>query len=209
MSFPLTDLPKDWHCPGCGHTILTDIPDHKRFEDLVARELKAQQSDYWNPGFDVSKSELYPGLTFQVKFSNVGTGVYYSQKKVWNLGDRGGKRNNTWYGFKRWAFGFNLEQNFDWCIIFGILNDKVYPFLIPASFIRQSLTPGKNGKSVFFMCTDKLKCGRGGPGKNWSINRGWQYYLPHWPEDLHRILSGNHAPIQPALFDFQGVTTHV
>lgn len=101
MPFDMNQVPTTLNCPYCGHTIKKQLSLTERFEALAATILKAQIAPAGTPGYDLYDSELFPGMTFQIKVSSGPD----------------------------WQWHSKATEHADWYICFGILNDLiVFPF---------------------------------------------------------------------------------
>ena len=144
-------------------------------EIITAEVLQARVAPSSNPGFDVYQSELFPGLTFQVKLAQAreqegAVRIIKGRTCVLNA-------SPTWAWSEAHALGA------DWYVLFGVKDGTVYPFAVPV-FIwhEESYDTGTGGRFLSISCDQYSKCGR--HVRSYKRNKFWQYRIPKWPDGL-------------------------
>jgi len=172
MSFPLSDLPIELGG-------IKELSCAEAVEILVAQAVQGRLPGGNHPGFDVYKSRLFPGQTFQVKFSNTLTrkGV----TKVLN------GRTRVIKDTLQWAFSVaTSEYRADWYVLFGECDSFVYPFLFSrADWVKKSSKAGK-GRYMAITAQEYSRCGR--YYNSHKRNRKWEHYIREWPDGFLRVI---------------------
>ena len=124
------------------------------------------------------KSVLFPGTTFQVKYSR--TGLRKGDTRTIN--GREVDIRDTW----RWSFRVsNAAYKADWYALFGEREGLVYPFLLSYSeWIERSCKTGKQ-RFLAIAAQEYSKCGRYASAR--KRNRSWEHYIDEWSKLLVRL----------------------
>lgn len=172
--FPLSEIPTVLQCPECGHNFM-EIDLTLGTEILVADALDAKIAPRQTPAFDVYDSKLFPGLTFQIKYSNP-TNHISVLKKV-----KG--RVSVWDESPTWTWSEERPCGADWYILFGIKDSEVYPFAVPVRIWKnESANTGIGGRILKISTDEYSHCGR--YENAFKHNKFWQYSIQKWPEGL-------------------------
>jgi hypothetical protein len=167
-------VPKVLTCPSCGQYI-KDLTLDESFELLVAEVLAAKVAAARTEGYDVYDSELFPGLTFQVKCAKPGEGR--TTRSVIDGRDCVFEGSPTWTWFEPVAGGADMY------IIFGVVETQVYPFVVPRClWFDESYDSGSGGRILRISTDQYSRCGR--YASSFKRNKLWKYHVPTWPRGL-------------------------
>jgi len=169
MSFPLLEMPSE-----IGG--IKELAFEESAEILVARAVQGKVAGGRQRGFDVYKSALFPGQTFQVKTARVS--VRAGEVKV--LDGRELEIRDTY----QWAFRVgHSEYTADWYILFGERDDLVYPFLLTQQeWDAHSSPTGTPARMLIMTAQEYSRCGR--YISSYKRNRHWRFVIRKWPEGL-------------------------
>jgi len=174
VPFSTDAVSTELRCPGCGHYI-RDITLDDAYELLVANILEAKCACPFTSGYDVYDSALFPGTTFQVKYASAREGK--TETKTVN------GREDTWKEAPTWSWSDPANEGADFYILFGILGDLVYPFIVRRDvWMRESYDAGKGHRFIRISTKAKSRCGRYLSG--YKRNKFWQYAITDWPRGL-------------------------
>lgn len=174
--FRLSVVPRQLICPRCGEYI-KDIDLAEGFEVLVADLLQARNMYYRQRGYDVCDSSFFPGLTFQVKYSNPKEHEEVTKAIK-------GRNMATWKQRPTWSWSEPHALGASWYILFGISGNDVYPFAVPVwIWEKESYDMGNGGRILTISTKKKSRCGR--HSRSYKRNKFWKHYLKRWPEDLY------------------------
>jgi len=182
MSFPMSLVPTSLICPHCRETIIEQPSLAQCFEILVARTLNAKLAGNAQSGIDVYDSELFPELTFQVKFAHAS---FPKTGYVIKRGNKTYQMNNS----PRWFWSGNAETLADWYIFFGILKDQAHTFVFAQEIwlakACDAYLYGRRRKQLAVIAKKMSKRGKRGM----VMNKMWEYEVPDWPHGLFDILN--------------------
>lgn len=172
MAFSLSDLPAE-----IGR--VKELSPDEAVEVLVARAVQGKVAAGNAPGFDVHKSALFPGETFQVKFSR----ALFREGSTKVLGGYLRTFKDTW----KWAFNVSKSKyQADWYVLFGERDGLIYPFLFDYSeWVEGASNTGK-GRLMTITAQQHSRCGR--YAGTYKLNRRWENYIANWPGGFLRAL---------------------
>ena len=186
MPFKFDLVPKDLRCPCCDTIVIERISEYQRFEIFVAQTLQAKLAGNCQAGVDVYGSALFPNLCFQVKFA------FPNYPKTGYVVEKRGKKHIMNVA-PRWFWSGNAEELADWYILFGILEDKVYPFVFPAQvWLEEACDAFLYGRRRKQMAIVAQKMSRRGK-RGMVMNKMWEYEIVNWPDDFFSILKNHNT----------------
>lgn len=171
--FSVSLLPKMGWFSYEGARVQVQLSQAKAFEVILAHVVRGVVMEHGNVGYDVSGSSLYPGMTFQVKCSNPDDPAQYAQQVIFVEGvERDLNQAPAWW------FGARDRIGADWYILFGLRENKVYPFAIPTGkWSRYKSDPQR------IVTQEYSRCGSGH-----RRNQFWEYAIHQWPDGLYKRL---------------------
>jgi len=186
----LSDIPLELTCPDCGKFI-KEMSLSEAVEFYTARVLGGEVARARMQGFDVHKSIHFPGATFQVKMSRAGAGRK-EQKTIQG-------REVDLDGSPTWSWHESIAFGADFYILYGVLKDQVYPFVVPVYLWEDESSDTGSGGRFLRISTDQYsRCGK--YRNSFKRNKFWQYLIKTWPSGLLETVEyyTNYQPMEQA-----------
>ena len=144
------------------------------FEIFTADALQARMAGFQNEGYDLYKSQLFPDVTFQVKYARAR--VRPAETKLVN------GRLCEFPERRTWTWTERIAGSADFYVLFGI-NDGITPFLLCRhDWLDVASDDGNGGKVRTTTANEWSNCGR--YMNSSKRNRFWRFALKVWPEYL-------------------------
>jgi hypothetical protein len=181
VPFDVSLLPRECVLAYQGTSVKCALSLVQTFEILTTIALDGQLPEAQNKGYDVHNSSRYPGLTFQVKYSNPGPSRTYTTKLP--------RSNGVIVSNSQWSFAENFRETkgtiADWYVLFGVKDNLVYVFLLPQRMWLQSPITNHQRQRMLKMNTERESY-RGKAG--YRQNNVWEFFVDEWPDGLYRRL---------------------